>query len=227
MNPNKKIARLAGLFYFLQIPLCTFGVLYVSKALIVQGNPASTAHNILAHESLFRLSIVSALLGALDTIVTGVFLYKLFRHVNKSHAKILLACTLVVGPIAMFNELNKAIALLLLKSPTYLSAFSAIQLQTISYAFLDLHKYGIQIAGIFWGLWLFPMGYLVIQSKFIPKIIGIFLLIGFIGYMIDFITFFMFPNFGVIVSEFTFLGEVMMVFWLLIKGVKMPQIKTS
>ena len=123
--------------------------------------------------------------------------------------------TVIIAPISMLNELNNVAVLLLLKSPS--------QLQTLVPLFLDLHKYGIQIVGIFFGLWLLPMGYLVIKSGYMPKIIGFFLLITCLGYLIDFFTFFLFPNFGVIISQYTFLGEVMMVFWLLIKGVNVKE----
>jgi hypothetical protein len=84
--------------------------------------------------------------------------------------------------------------------------------------FLDLHQYGLQIAGIFFGLWLFPMGYLVFKSTYIPKVIGVLLIVTCVGYLVDFATFFLDLNFPIIVSEYTWLGEVLMVLWLLIKG---------
>jgi hypothetical protein len=84
---------------------------------------------------------------------------------------------------------------------------------------LDLHKYGHQIAGIFFGLWLLPMGYLVFKSTYIPKIIGVFLIVTSLGYLIDFTTFFLYPDFPITISEYTWLGEALMVLWLVIKGV--------
>lgn len=222
MNPNKT-ARIAGFLYLLQIPLGVFGILYVPKALMVPGDAAATASNILSNEFLFRLSIVSAILAALVTVVTALFLYKVLKPVHKTYAKLMVICTLVVAPISMLNELNHVVVLLLLKGPEYLTIFTASQLQTWVSVFLDLHKYGIQIVGIFFGLWLLPMGYLVFKSNYIPKIIGVFLIITCFGYLIDFVKFFLFPSVGVVISEFTFLGEVMMVFWLLIKGVNVEQ----
>jgi hypothetical protein len=215
MNSIQKTARIAGFLYLLQIPLGVFGLVYVPKALIVSGNATETARNILANEFLFRLSIVSAILAALVTVFTAIFLYKVLKPVNKNVAKLMVIFTVIIAPISMLNELNNVAVLLLLKSPS--------QLQTLVPLFLDLHKYGIQIVGIFFGLWLLPMGYLVIKSGYMPKIIGFFLLITCLGYLIDFFTFFLFPNFGVIISQYTFLGEVMMVFWLLIKGVNVKE----
>lgn len=215
----KRTARIAGFLYLLQIPLGVFGIVYVPKSLIVIGNSEKTVSNILANEFLFRLSIVSAILCALVTIATAVYIYNVLKSVNKKKAKWILLFTLIVAPITMINELNNVAVLVLLKYPQYSPAFSSDQLYNMVSIFLDLHQYGLQIAGIFFGLWLFPMGYLVFKSTYIPKVIGILLIITCIGYLIDFTTFFLFPRFPIIVSEYTWLGEVLMVLWLLIKGV--------
>ncbi len=220
MNSIQKIARIAGFLYFLQIPLGVFGVLYVPKALLVPGNAAATASNILANEMLFRLSIVSALINALVTVATALFLYQLLKPVNKNYAAMIVVFTLVAAPIAMLNELNNVAIILLLKSPEYL------QLQSLVSVFFDLHKYGIQLVGIFWGLWLLPMGYLVFKSNYMPKIIGALLMIACFGYLIDSFTFFIFPNSGIVISTYTSsLAETLMVLWLLIKGVNVEQWK--
>ncbi len=216
-------ARIAGFMYLLQIPLGVFGILYIPKALVVLGDAAATANNILAHEFLFRLSMVSAILAALVTVVTALFLYKVLKPVHKNYARLMVICTLIVAPISMLNELNHVAVLLLLNSPEIITIFTTSQLHTLMSVFLDVQGYGIQIVGIFFGLWLLPMGYLVFKSGYIPKIIGVFLVITCLGYLIDFLAFFLFPNFGVIISEYTWLGEVMMVSWLLIKGINIEQ----
>jgi hypothetical protein len=221
-NPNKT-ARIAGFLYLLQIPLGVFGILYVANTLVVHEDAAATASNILANELMFRLSIVSAILCALVTLGTALFLYKLLKPVNKNYAALLVIFTLVSAPIAMLNELNQVAVLLLLKEPEHLTVFTANQLQTMLTVFLDLHEYGIHIVDMFFGLWLFPMGYLVFKSNYIPKIIGVFLIIACFGYLADFVNFFVFPGVKIVISQFTFIGEVMMVFWLLIKGVNVEQ----
>ena len=222
MNPNKT-ARIAGVLYLLLIPLGVFGIIYTPSTLVVPGDAAATASNIMANELLFRLSIVSALLTQVVHIFVVLFLYELLKPVNKNHAVLMVIFTLVAVPIAMLNELNKIAVLLLLSGAEYLTIFTTSQLQALVPVFLDLHEYGIQIAGIFWGLWLLPMGYLVFKSNYIPKIIGVLLMIGCLGYLMDFFIFFLFPSVDVVISEFTFLGEVLMVFWLLIKGVNVEQ----
>lgn len=216
---NKKTARIAGFLYLLQIPLGVFGIIYVPQMLVVQNNLKATAANILSHEFLFRLSIVSAILCALVTVATAYFIHKVLEIVNPKFSRLIVIFALIVTPISMLNELNHVAILLIMKNPDAILQFSENQIQTMITFFLDLHHYGMQIIGIFFGLWLLPMGYLVIKSGYIPKIIGYFLLITCAAYLIDFIDFFLFPDFKIVFSEYTWLGEVLMVGWLLIKGV--------
>jgi len=126
-------------------------------------------------------------------------------------------------PIAMLNELNHFVVLLLLSGADYLTVFTADQLQALVPLLLDLHEHGIMIAHIFWGLWLLPMGYLIFKSGYIPRILGVLLIIGGFGYLIDFVTFLLFPDFDVTIAEFTFIGELLLPLWLLIKGVDVEQ----
>lgn len=126
---------------------------------------------------------------------------------------------LVAVPIAMLNELNQFAVLLLLNGADYLIFFTTDQLYSFVALFLDLREHGIFIAQIFWGLWLFPMGYLVFKSGFLPKIIGVLLIVACFGYLIDSFIFFFMPDFGITFSEYTFLGELLITLWLLIKGV--------
>jgi hypothetical protein len=222
MNPQKT-ARVAGFLYLMLLPLGLFGILYVPSILIVPGDAATTANNIMASESLFRLSIMSALILQTVQILVVLVLYKLLKPVNKKHAVLMVIFILVAIPIAMLNELNKFAALLLLSGADYLTVFTADQLQALVPLFLDLHEHGVFIATIFWGLWLFPMGYLVFKSGYIPRILGVLLIIGCFGYLIDFFTFFVFPNFEVEIAVFTGWGEVLFPLWLLIKGVNVEQ----
>ena len=217
----KTTARIAGFLYLFQIPLGVFGILYVPNGLMVPGNMATTASNILENEFLFRLSIVSAILCALVTIATALYIYKVLRFVNENYAKWILMFALIAAPMSMLNELNSFAVLLLLKSREFATIFTPGQLHSFISFFLDLHKSGYQIIGIFFGLWLLPMGYLVFKSSYIPKVIGVFLILTCLGYLIDFTTFFLYPNFGIVISEYTWLGEVLMVFWLLIMGVNL------
>ncbi|UCH63685.1 MAG: DUF4386 domain-containing protein [Fidelibacterota bacterium] len=223
MNSPKKTARIAGLLYLMMFPLGMFVMAYVHPKLIVPGDAATTANNIMASEGLFRLSIVSALIIQLINIFVVLVLYKLLKPVNKNLALLMVIFILIGVPIQMLNQLNHSAALLLLSGADYLTAFTADQLQALVPLFLDLHEHGINIAGIFWGLWLFPMGYLVFKSGYLPRILGLLLIIGGFGYLIEFVALFLFPNFDATIAWFTFWGEVLFPLWLLIRGVNVEQ----
>lgn len=217
-NPNKT-ARIAGFLYLLLVPLGILGILYIPTTLVVSGEIAATINNIRANESLFRLGIVSTIAAQLVNIFVVLYLYKLLKPVNKGMAQLMVIFLLLGVPIAFLNELTHLAVLLLLNGADYLAVFTTEQVQGMVAFFLDLHQYGIFIAQVFWGLWLFPMGYLVYKSGYLPRIIGILLMIGCFGYLMDSFIFFFVPDFGITVSEFTFLGEVLLPLWLVIKGV--------
>ena len=131
---------------------------------------------------------------------------------------------LLVGiPIALINELNQFAALVLLSGADYLTAVKADQLHAQVMFHLNLHKYGLNIAQIFWGLWLLPFGYLVLKSGFLPRILGVLLMIGCLGHLIDVVTGVGFPNVDVTVSQFTSIGEFLFPLWLVVKGVDVEQ----
>jgi len=120
--------------------------------------------------------------------------------------------------------LNQIAVLLLLSGADYLTVFSADQLDALVLLFLNLHEAGFEIiAQIFFGLWLLPQGLLVYKSGFLPRILAVLLMIATFGYLIDVVTFFLFPDFDVNIAQFTFIGEVTMLLWLLIKGVNVEQ----
>jgi hypothetical protein len=193
------------------------------SVLIVPGDAATTANNVLASESLFRLGVVSALITQTVQILLVLALYKLLKPVNRNLALLMVIFILLGVPIAMLNELNHFVVLLLLSGADYLTVFTADQLQALVPLLLDLHEHGIMIAHIFWGLWLLPMGYLIFKSGYIPRILGVLLIIGGFGCLIDFVTFLLFPDFDVTIAEFTFIGELLLPLWLLIKGVDVEQ----
>jgi hypothetical protein len=217
------IARIAGLLYLLVVPLGVFGSLYVPSRLIVSGDAVTTANNLMASELLFRFSIVSDLLAPLVLIFVVLFLYKLLKPVNKNMARLMMIFLLLGVPIALISKVNQFIALQLLSGADYLTVFTREQLQALALLFLRLHDRGGTIASIFWGLWLFPMGYLVFKSGFFPRILGILLMIACFGYVIN--SFAIFLGYTVNVGLIAALGEVLFILWLLIKGVNVEQWK--
>lgn len=221
MNANKT-ARTAGFLYLLLAPLGFFGGMYI-PSLTVPGNAAATVGNIMTHTLLFRLSILSALITPIVTFLVALFLYQLFKAVNKNQAVLMVVCTLAALPIAMLNEINHFAVLLLLNGTDYLKVFGVDQLYSQVMFFLDLGHYGAEITAIFWGLWLLPLGYLIFKSNFMPKLIGILMIVAGIGYIVDSVALFLFPDRNIDISQFTFYGELLLLLWLLIKGVNVEQ----
>jgi hypothetical protein len=216
-------ARFSGILYLIAVPLAIFSVMYVPSTLIVPGDAATTANNIIGSEWLFRSGIVSMLIVQIIYILKPLILYKLLKPVNKNHAVLMVILMLVSIPIAFINELNKFATLLLLSGADHLTLFNPDQLHAQAMFFLDLYTSGIVFAQIFWGLWLFPLGYLVFKSGFLPRILGILLIIGCFGYLIDSLAFLLFPSYqetiALIVMAPNFISEFALFLWLLIKGV--------
>jgi uncharacterized membrane protein len=225
----KKTARIAGFLYLIMVPFALLGIMWV-PSLTVPGDAAMTANNIMASESLFRLGIVTGLFVQIGHIVLVLVLYKLLKPVNNNHALLMVMFMLVGVPITMLSALCQFAAPLLLSGADYLTVFTAAQLQALVLFFLNLHQHGVFIATVFWGLWLFPFGYLVFKSGYIPKILGVLLIIGGLGYLIDFFAFFLLSNYAdyeaiilLVKPILTFPGEFILPLWLLIKGVNVEQ----
>jgi hypothetical protein len=224
-----KHVRVVGFLLLLLIPLAIFGQIYVPSVLIVPADAAATARNIMASESLFRLGIVSVLLSHLGGDIAWVLvLYQLLKPVNKSMARLMVILILLNVPIALLNELNQFAILFLLHSADSLRAFTADQMHALVSLFLNLHDNGIKIAGIFWGLWLFPYGWLVFKSGFLPRFIGVLLMIGCFGYVLQSFVGFLAPNLLVYTAPLAALtssGELLVPVWLLVMGVNVEQWK--
>ncbi len=218
----QRTARIAGLLYLLVVPLGVLGIIIPSN-LIVTGDAAATAKNLIASESLFRISIVSNLLASVVMIFLVVYLYRLFNSVNKNAARLMVIFVLVAVPISMVNEVSRLAILHILNGTDFQSNFNSEQLQTLSSFFIHLYGIGESIAFIFWGLWLVPLGYLVIKSAYLPKIIGFLLMIACLGYLID--SFASLFDYDINVGLFTGWFELLFLLWLLINGVNVEQLQ--
>lgn len=224
MYSKKKNARIAGLLYLLLGITGAFGIMYVPANIIVAGDATASANNIIDSQLLFRLSMISNLISQTIFVFLVLSLNRLLKEINPKFAKLMVTLVTVSVPIAFLNILNLVAAQILVSGASFLTVFDADQLNAFTLLFLNLYEHGIYIVGIFWGLWLYPFGMLIIKSKFIPKIIGIFLVIGCFAYLIDSFTSLLFPEYKEIVSTIIMLplalGEFSIIFWLLIKGVR-------
>src|SRR6266550_4747397 len=178
MSSTKNPGRFAGLLYVLMSILGFFAMAYVPSKLIVHGNATATSNNIAASETLFRLGIAGELIGQAGFIFVALALYDLLRGVNRRHASLMVILIVVSIPIAFLNELNAIAALVLVRGTDFLSVFDKPQRDALAMLFLSLHGYGFDVAGILWGLWLFPLGLLVYRSGFIPRILGVLLMLN-------------------------------------------------
>lgn len=219
-SPNVR-ARVAGLLYLVANLPAPFALVYLPSLLIVRGDAAATAGNIIASEGLFRLGIVALLFNGIGMIFLVLALYQLLKVVNKNVAWLMVLFVVVGDSIGMLNELNSLAVLQLLSGADYLNVFTTGQLDALVYLFLRLHGQGFEIAQIFWGLWLFPMGYLVYKSRFLPSILGILLIIACFGYLLE--SFAGFLGYNVSVIFYTSWGELLLTVWLLVKGVNVEQ----
>jgi len=198
-----------------------FTLLYLPSHFIVRGDAAATATNIIASESLYRIGIALNLFNAVGQIFLALALYQLLKVVSKNAASLMVIFSLASVPISMLNELIQLAVLQLISGADYLKALPIDQVQAWVYLLVRLHNQGLLIAQIFWGLWLFPMGYLVYKSGFLPKIIGVLLIIACFGYVIS--SFGRILGYSVDIILYTSWGEVLLLLWLLIKGVDAEQ----
>lgn len=217
-----RTARLAGALYLLMMPFAAFS-LKVRFSAFDHADAAQTIANISAAPGAYLAAIVTWLVSQTLSVFLIVTLYQLLSPVSKAHALLMLVLALVGVPIAMLNELNQFAVLLWISDSGFAANLDPTQIQTSVMFFLHLHERGLHIAHIFWGLWLFPLGYLVFRSQFLPRILGVLLIVGGIGYLVDLARYFLFPESSLTITQFTFIGEVLLPLWLLIKGVNVEQ----
>ena len=223
MNSTKKQARIAGVLYLLASIIGFFCLAYVPGKLIVSGDATATANHIRASETLLRFGIASELIAFTIFIFVALALYRLFKAVSERHAVAMATLLLVSIPLSLLNVLNEIAALVLVSGAGFLSAFEKGQLDALAYLFLRLHGQGFVVAEIFWGLWLFPFGVLVIRSGFIPRFLGVLLFIAGSGYLASSFTSLLLPSYRHLVDQFAMVleaGELPIIFWLLIWGAK-------
>lgn len=223
MSAIQNLGRRTGLLYLLVSIPGAFALVYVPSKVIVHGNPTATINNIAASESLFRLGIGAELISQALFILVALALYELLKGVNQRHAALMVILIVASIPIAFLNELNAIATLVLVHGAGLLSLFDKAQRDALAMLFFNLHGHGFDIAGIFWGLWLFPLGLLVYRSRFIPRILGVLLIANCFTYVINSLTSLVLPAYEDIVSRWMMpfqFGELLFMLWLLIMGAK-------
>jgi hypothetical protein len=230
MHPTKKAAHITGAIYLSMVLVAPFSMLYVPGKLIVRGNASATADNILAHETMFRLSIFGDLIGHVIFICLGIALYRLLSSVNKTWALLLVAFVLVSAAVGFLNTLNDIAAVILFRGADFLAVFDKSQRNALAYFFIRLHSNGEFINEIFWGVWLFPFGLLVFSSGFLPRILGIWLIIACFAWITLSVLAQFFPdhyNAAFSWLQPAFFAEMAIMLWLLIRGAKVAALPVA
>ncbi len=222
---QRKAARVAGGLYLLMAISAPFALIYVPSKLIVRGDATATADRFRASEFLVRMGIGSELFHQAVAIFLVLALYRLFKAVNEKHAvQMVILGALVPVPIVFLNVLNEIAALVLVSGADFLSVFAKPQLDALTYLFVRLHEQGLIVASIFWGLWLFPFGMLVIRSGFVPRVLGVLMMIAGVSYLASSSTSLVLPRYADVVDQFAMvlaLGELPFMFWLWIWCLKL------
>jgi len=223
MTSLNRNARVVGVVYVPFTLLGLFALEYVPSKLFVTGNAAATAHAIASHVPLFRLMIAAELVAGLLALIVALALYRLFVDVDRVQAALLLIFGGMATPIYFLNVLNYVAAQLLASGTDYLSVFSESQRDALAMLFLRLHHYELLASFVFAGLWLFPFGILVHKSGFLPRVLGIWLVVNGFAYLAITAAGFLAPQYSDLVATVTspiLLGEVVMMLWLLIMGAR-------
>jgi len=225
MVPAKRDARIAGWLYFLFAAPGPFCLLYVPSKIMARGDAAAAAANVLAHEMLLRTSVVVWLLGMALWIVLAVALYRLFYGVSKALASSLVIFVAVSAGIGFLNELNNLAAILVLRGNEFISTLTQPQRETVAMLFLRLHGQGLAINEMLWGLWLLPFGLLIARSHFIPRLLGIWLLLdGFVWMGLSMVAL-LAPSYNDLAfkaAQPAVFAELAVMLWLMTIGVRAP-----
>jgi hypothetical protein len=227
MHPTVKQARIAGAVYLLMVLTAPLSLIYIPGKLIVRGNATATATNILNNENLFRVEIIGGLIGQVIFICLAAALYRLLNEVNRTWAGLMVGFVLVSAAVGFLNELNNIAALILFRGADFLAVIDKPQRDALGMLFIRLHSQGHIINEIFWGLWLFPFGLLVFRSGFLPRLIGVWLMIGCVGWLALSVIALFFPLYYDVafrMAQPVLFGEMAIMLWFLIKGAKVERV---
>ena len=224
MTERARNARLAGFLYLLLAIAGPVRLMYIPSVLFVRGDAAATAANIAARSALFRLGIVTDLLSAILALFVTLALYRLLSDVNKPLAILMVILGgLMVTPIGFVNVLNDGAALIVAKGADFLTPFSQPQRDALLRLFLRMQHQGVVANQTFWGLWLVPFGLLVFKSGFLPRVLGVWLIVNGVGYVAASVTGLTMPKYEDAVGSVLFpalFGEPAIILYLLIRGAR-------
>ena len=223
MKSVQRTARIAGILYLIITAAAIFTHFYLPSNIIVPGDAAATANNIISSTTLFRVGGVGGeLIVLLSEVILSIVLYVLLRPVNKTLSMLAAVSRLVMTTIHGLNLLNYFFAILLLSGAGYLSAFNTEQLQGFVMMFLEAHSIGFTIGIAFLTLHVFTLGYLILKSGYFPKLLGVLFIAAGVGYLVDSFGLLLFSGYETtptVIAIVIAVSEIAFPLWLLIKGV--------
>jgi hypothetical protein len=225
MPSTKNTARIASLLFLLAAAIGGFGYNYIRMKVFVAGDAVATAHNVLSSTSAFRAAIFVTLVAQVLIFFFGLMLFRVLRQISQPWAILFLTSVLVSVTLAIMNQLSNFGALFVLTEPETLGAFSETQLQTLATILLRLSGIGQGLLEIFWTPYYFALAYLAIKYRFVPRVLGVLLLLMAAGFWINLVDKFLFPEFHPLLftrlaMSFGALGGLPFMLWLLIKGAR-------
>lgn len=220
-------ARIGGILYLMIIAAGAFGELFVRGTLIVSGNAAATAGNILASQSLWRAGIAGDILVHIFDIPLMLVLYLILKPVNRNLALLAVLFNLIQTAVLVANKLNLLMPLFLLGNADYLSSFAPNQLHALTQVFVRVHGYGFGIGLIFFGFACLVYGVLIFKSGYLPRILGVFMVIAGLSYLTNSFALLLVPTIASMIVPAilvpAFIGELSLALWLLTKGVNIEK----
>lgn len=223
----KKDARVAGLLYLVTVVTGIFYLGYVPSQLAAHGDATATVARLVQSETLFRLGILAELACTVAFLLLPLALYRLLGATGRTAAVLMVAFAVPSVPIAFANASHHLSVLSLLDPAVSLRSLGSGQLQAQVMLQLDAYRQGLLVLEIFWGLWLLPFGYLVCKCGFLPRLLGVLLMLGGLGYLADFLATLLLPGYPAsAVADYIMLpaslGEIGICLWLLVVGVRLP-----
>lgn len=222
ITSRKGTARLAGLLYLLWILTGLYAMFYIPSQIDLKGDAATAAQNIIAKEFLYRTGIMNSLVSSTIWVFMVLVFYRLFKPVDARLVKLLVALVIVQIPVGFVMETLSITSLMIFKGEV-LKSFELAQRQDVAMLFLKINEYAVSTLVLFWGLWLFPLGMLTYKSGFLPRFLGVWLLVNGVVFLILSVMHILFPEYKDLIFKFGFpamLGEVVFMLWLLIMGAK-------
>lgn len=219
----KTLARIAGLLYLGTSVPFVFAVQVRSH--IIEPGAAATVHNIRASATLFRVGLVADLVSWAGFLVTALALYLLLKHTNQLAAVAMVALVAVMVAVGYLNTVNQYSALTIAMSAAYANGLGQAGANALVLMFTDVQSNGLDINELFFGLWLLPLSYLVIKSRYFPRVIGFLLIVAGLSWIGQFLVILLAPSLKGVISLLGVGSDAELVFigWLLVRGARPPK----